>query len=586
MSQRNKGKQSLIPVVIMTGFTLLLLGALAFRADQADKDLGMIRISERQARLAAEAGVQFALDKIIDIVKQSERLSAPLNISPAIFDSEMDIDEWKSFGLKTSAFFRIIGVRKLSNVDEKDTSLIDEGQRYQILTEGRSGRNRYSVAAVIQLYDLTHLFSAFNSLNEYYYGKPVQPWIEASGSLENFKNANKDLFDSGKIDSMGVCNDPGLIYRIFVPGGNDPFKHAAGAQSFGQNFSRNYSRKGDSPAKGPVYCTTPMILDSHNFWAPFQTASYIYRRNGSKPRISMGTSVFAVNSSLRLQQSADSLEGGNPTNVTIDRDSAYYKSFIPEWRPDIDFLRDLAKKKGVYIDENGIGHSGNSSIEIDYHPETVKLFSDSYKRSNSVQYEQDELEANCVTLSSDAKFDGFNNISSKNLQGSRIIFSERSIFLRGDIGNDLIIVTPGHIFLTGPTNVDSNLNLFLIAEQGVAIHTGDFEKTLSQMGNDSAFVEAARHWIINAVIYKPGAGFYTSKALKQDKKVINFRRAFNGKSLKLTLNGSCIEGNLQRWMDNSEENGVNLFWKPEAADRLYLRPISANVLRLRSQPDK
>ena len=70
MSQRNKGKQSIIPVVIMTGFTLLLLGALAFRADQSDKDLGMIRISERQARLAAEAGVQFALDKILEIVKQ------------------------------------------------------------------------------------------------------------------------------------------------------------------------------------------------------------------------------------------------------------------------------------------------------------------------------------------------------------------------------------------------------------------------------------------------------------------------------------------------------------------------------------
>jgi hypothetical protein len=329
-----------------------------------------------------------------------------------------------------------------------------------------------------------------------------------------------------------------------------------------------------------------MIVDSHNFWAPFQTASYIYRRNGSKPRISMGSSVFALNSSLRIQHSADSLEGGNPTNVAIDRDSSFYKSFIPEWRPDMGFMRDLAKKRGIYIDEKGVGHSSGSPLELDYHPESVTLFSDSYKRGNSVKFEQDELEADCVTLSSDAKYDGFNNISAKNLHGARIIFSERSIFLRGDIGNDLIIATPGHIYLTGPTNVDSNLNLFLVGEQGVSIHTDDFERTLAQMGSDDAFVEAARHWIVNAVIYKPGAGFYTSRPLKQDKSAINFRKSFKGKSLKLTLNGACIEGNLQRWMDNSQENGVNVFWKPEAADRLYLRPVSANILRLRSQPDK
>ncbi|HNX75445.1 MAG TPA: hypothetical protein PKM56_07060 [Candidatus Rifleibacterium sp.] len=42
-------KQSLLPVLVMVGFTLLLVIAMIVRVYRADRDLGMMRISSQQA---------------------------------------------------------------------------------------------------------------------------------------------------------------------------------------------------------------------------------------------------------------------------------------------------------------------------------------------------------------------------------------------------------------------------------------------------------------------------------------------------------------------------------------------------------
>jgi len=147
------------------------------------------------------------------------------------------------------------------------------------------------------------------------------------------------------------------------------------------------------------------------------------------------------------------------------------------------------------------------------------------------------------------------------------------------------VVTPGHIFITGPTNFDSNMNLLLIAGEGTALSTVDLERYIVENSANEEFIDAAREWQIRAAIYKPGAGVYTSTSRPQKGEPINFRRLFSGRSLKIHVHGACIGGNLQRWIDNTEENSLRITHNPQAVERLTVRPIALNVLRLRTRPD-
>jgi hypothetical protein len=327
------------------------------------------------------------------------------------------------------------------------------------------------------------------------------------------------------------------------------------------------------------------VVDSHVFKDPVQTALYFYRRGNSQPVINQGSSVIAINSSLRIQQAVDNFEGNNPAHLIVDCDSDEYSSFIPQWRPDFVYLRELAKKTGIYIDSEGKGYKDGNLIDVNYHPGENHLYSDSYKNANSTGWEQDELDCKHVVLSTDSKFEGYNNLSSENLIGTKLIFSERSVYLRGEIGSDLVIATPGHVFISGPTNIDSKLNLFLVAKLGTALSTVDLEEYIAEKDPEPAFVEAASEWIINALIYKPGAGIYTTTSRPQKSVALNFRRLFSGKSLKIQINGGVIGGNLQRWMDNMELDGLKVFWNPEAVERLPVRPLVANVLKMMTRPD-
>ncbi|GAB4284796.1 MAG: hypothetical protein Kow0029_31480 [Candidatus Rifleibacteriota bacterium] len=586
MSKLSAEKYSVVPVAVMISFTLALVGALIFRVYRADRDLGLLRIAERQARLASEAGIFYAMERMRAILNQTDRTSNTKVLTPNFFANHLEIDQWKEFGIKTDCAFRIIGVRKVASDDIESTPLINEELRFQVISEGRCGRHRYTSAAVIQLYDLSETFAVFSSLDEFYYGKPIQPWVEKAQSLDAFVNANSELFDSGKLDRMGVCYDPGLLYKMFSSPGADFFKAPNGEGKLVSNYGSTWFKSGNSPANGPIYCKTPIVVDSHTFFGPVQTALYFYRRGTSQPRISKDNSVIAINSSLRVQHAADSLEGKNPGDVLVDRDSPLYCSYIPEWRPDFNYMRELAKKQGIYIDETGRGFRSGTPTNVDYHPGEERLFSDSYKTANSVGWEQDELDNKYVILSTETKFAGQNNLSSENLGGASIIFSERSVYLRGDIGSDLVIATPRHIFITGPTNVDSNLNLFLVGGHGTALSTVDLEKYIRENKPGREFIDAAREWLINALIYKPGAGVYTAGSRPQTEGAVNFRKVFGGASLKVTINGGCIGGNLKRWIDNMEPDTMKVQWKRAAASRLPVKPLSANILRLRTRPDR
>lgn len=579
-------KQSLLPVVVMICFTLLLVFAMIVKVYRADRDLGLMRIAGQQARLAAESGIDYAIEKMRVAANTSDRSANPEALSAVFFADQLETDRWIQFGQKTDAWFRIVSVRKVLTDNLATTELLDESLQFQVLSEGRCGRFRYSTAAVVQLYDLVKNFAVFSSLDEHYYGTPMQAQVENAGALDTFVSANSELFRAALINRQGICHDPLLLVKMFAPDGTDPFNPATGTQKLSENYGRRYLRDGVSPCVGPLYCESPVVVDSHTFLGPVQTALYFYRRGPSQPRIESGNSAVAMNSSLRVQHAVDNLEGKNPADVFVDCDSQGYASFIPPWRPDFDHLRKLAKTRGIYIDQTGKGYLNGQPGAIDYHPGEAHLFSDSYRGPNSTRFEQDELDEKYVVLSSEMRFQGFNNISATNLQGARLIFSERSVYLRGDIGSDLVIVTPGHLFITGPTNIDSNLNLFLIAGEGTAISTVDLETHINESRPGEEFIAAAREWLIKAVIYKPGAGIYTAESRPQKGKPINFRRLFAGESLKIRIQGACIGGNLQRWIDNTEPDSLQIHHVPGGADRLDVRPVSLNVLRLRTRPEK
>ena len=581
MAKLTSERESLIPILVMVCFTILLVGALFIKVYHADRDLGILRSERYQARLASESGINYAVDKMREAIIKSERPVEPDALTSFFFEDAIPMEKWIQYGVKSKASFRVTSIRKMNIEDDEKTELIDEGNQYQVITEGKCGSHRYSTAAIVQLYDIARLFGVFKSLDEYYYGNPLSQYIQACGSFNEFYKLNSEYFDSGKITRHGKIVEPGLIVKMYEKDGKSPFKTPNGIQ---ENYGNKYSRNGISPSKGPLYCEMPVIVDNHEFLSPAQSALYFYHRPGTNPVLREENSVRKMYSSPRIQHTGGGVEKRNFTRFFVDRDAIRYSSFIPSWNPDIDHLRKMCKAHGIYIDGDGKGYLNGSQTDVDYHPGVSTTYSDSYLTYNSSDYEQDELkDEKYVVLSSDNKYQGYNNLSNFNLQGARMVFSERSVFIRGDIGSDLIIVTPGHIFITGPTNVDSSLNLFLIAGEGTAVSTVDLEQVVKKNGSDLEFIEAVREWQIRAVIYKPGAGVYTGESRIQKDSPINFRGIVGGKGLKRHIIGSCIGGNLQRWMDNCEKDSLIVEHDKTAIERMPVSPVTVNLLRMRTR---
>ncbi|HEY9071108.1 MAG TPA: hypothetical protein VIV61_12695 [Candidatus Ozemobacteraceae bacterium] len=581
--KRSAERLATFPVLVMTGFTGLLFLVLAARVYMSDRDLALDRVREHQARLAAESGIHFALARVRNALVQPEPAILPGAIVPQAFESAVQIGRWRRIGGQTEAWFRVAEIRRVQLPDRLETPLIDESCQLQVTAEGRCGWHLAQTTAVVQLTDLVRTFGAMNSLNMYYYGTPLQPWIDRAGSLEAFMALNPGPFRTGALSPRGLIFDPRLLARVYQPAGEEPFLLASGTQPVGGSYGRFFAREGESPCRGPVYCQTPIVVDTHRFFGPVQTAGWLFRRGGAKPVIDDGRTVVALTSSRRVQLATDNLEGEMPPGSFVDQDASPNSSFVASWKPDFAALKAAAKRTGIYIDENGKGFYRGEAVDTDYHPGDHHLFSETYVDAATVGLEQDEVEGGYVVLSTAARYGERNNLDAVALRGARLVFSERSVYIRGEIGGDLLIVTPKHIFLTGSTNDEGPFSLFLVAGAGVALSTTDLENHVAEKKPSQSFISAAVKWKIRAVIYKPGAGWYGSwSSSPSGGKQVWPSGLLGGRVFTVTIEGACIEGNLKRWIDHAAPDGVRIEWKPAAADRLPVQPITANLLRMKT----
>jgi len=581
--KRSAERLATFPVLIMTGFTGLLFLVLAARVYLADRDLALDRVREQQAILAAESGVNFALARMRYALVQPDPAILPGTEVPQAFEAAIQLDRWRRIGGQTEAWFRITEIHRIQAPDKRDTPLVDESTQFRVTSEGRCGRYLAKSTGVILLTDLIRRFGVVNSLNMYYYGSPLQPWIQRSESLDRFMTANEDLFCRGILSPRGLIFDSRLLARVYLLNGEEPFALPSGTAPIGGSYGQMYAREGDSPCHGPLYCQTPIIVDTHKFFGPVQTAGWAFRRGAAKPVIDDGKTVVALTSSRRVQLATDNLEGEMPPGAFIDQDTQPNSSFIAPWKPDFAALRTAAKRTGLYIDADGKGFYRGDPVDTDYHPGTHHAFSETYTEATSVKLEQDEVEEGYVVLSTAARYGERNNLDSTALRGARLLFSERSVFIRGEIGGDVMVVTPKHIFLTGSTNDEGPYSLFLVAGEGVALSASDLEAYVTEKNSSQSFINAAVKWHIRAVLFKPGAGWYGSwsqgAASGAEVRPVGI---LGGRVFSVTIEGACLEGNLKRWIDHAVPNGIQIKWNPGLIERLPMQPLSANLLKLKT----
>lgn len=567
----------------MTGFTGLLFIILAARVYLADRDLAMDRVREQQSMLAAESGVNFALSRMRHALVQPEPAILPEIIVPQAFESAIQTGRWRRIGGQTEAWFRVTEIRRILVPDRRETPLLDESAQFRIISEGRCGRHLSRTTGIVLLTDLVRRFGVVNSLNMYYYGIPLQPWIGNSGGLDAFMAANDDLFRRDVVSPRGLIFDSRMLARVYLPSEADSFALPTGTASVGGSYGRFYVRDGESPCHGPLYCQTPVIVDTHRFFGPVQTAGWFFRRGSAKPVIDDGQMVVALTSSRRIQLATDNLEGEMPPGAAVDQDSQPNSSYIAPWRPDFAALRAAAKRTGIYIDADGKGYHRGEPTDIEYHPGNHHAFSETYLDATSIAVEQDEVDEGFVVLSTAIRYGERNNLDAAALRGARLVFSERSVFMRGEIGDDVMVVTPRHIYLTGSTNDEGNYNLFLVAGQGIALSLADLEAHVTEKQPSQSFVAAAVRWKIRAVMYKPGAGWYGSwSQTPANGKSVRPTGVLGVRSISLDIEGACIEGNIKRWIDHAAPKGVQVRWNPKLGNRLPMQPLTANLLKMRS----
>ncbi|MFZ2959833.1 MAG: hypothetical protein WA705_23390 [Candidatus Ozemobacteraceae bacterium] len=568
------------PIAVMIGFFCLLCFSMAGKVYLIDRELAARRLALVEARLAAEASLHAGLVKIRKSMGESGDLIPRLT-------SEILPTAWRRFGQMTDGAFRLVEMRNLPGIDDPSTLLVDEAALFRITGEGKSGGDFYRAWGIIGTVPIVKKFAVFNSLNEFYYGRPIQPWVRESGSLDEFRRVNAALFENGRLNTRGLSYDPDLLVKMFRPQGPDPFQLPDGKAPFQGNFgSMFYTRAGDSPCWGPLYCRTPMVVDGHLFHGPVQTASYLFRRGTGQARIQQkdGT-VYAVPSSRRIQLAVDHLEGDLPAGPFTDADTFPKTAYLSPWRPDFASLRAYARKEGVYIDGNGKGFLRGEPMAANFHFAVRKLYSEAYLTSVSPRLVQDEVIDGTITLSTPSKFGNHNNLDAPELKSVRVLFSETSIFLRGEIGADLMVVTPRHLFLTGSINNERSFNLFLVGGEGASLATNDLEDFLYESGATPETAVAARQWEIHAVLYKPGAGWYGNWSRPMDVSDIPVPDGLgNGRRVSVLIRGACLEGNLSRWIEHASPEGVKIEWRPDAIDRLPFQPVSVNMFRSRVSP--
>jgi hypothetical protein len=583
---RKRRNNTSLPVIIMMGFVLFLFAVLGLRVYLADQDLAQSRISRTQAVLAAESGVHYALAQFQRWLYQTE--TSP-GSSWGAFNAEeiegLNPLKWQKNGAKTSSQFRILEMTKLNYPDAASTQLHDESSFFSVQVEGRSEGRYAKATGILAVTDIPRSFAVANSLNEYYYGLPLQALASYAGGIDPLVAANPEIFRDGRMTPRGICHDPKLLYQMFAPGLPDPFKEKDAAESQRVNFGtlQYTSRNGDSPCIGPLYCMTPVVIDSHAFRGPVQTSLFLFRRPGTQSKVQLGQAALALNSSRRLQMAMDKLEGDTPEGILVDQDTYPKTAYLPNWRPPFTYLRQYAKQHGIYVASDGQGFLRGEPTGVDYHLGQHNASSEQYLRPVAVNFTRDEMSEPFIVLSTKNKFGGKNNLDSSLLKGARLLFSENSVFLRGDIGGDLVIVTPRYIFLTGSTNDTGPYRMLLVPGEGVALHTHDLEQFLATSKPSLSIVDAARKWVVRGVLYKPGAGWYCNwDAAKNPDSIVRPSDSVPGQRVSLTIYGACLEGNLQRWISHASSGGIFVWWDSKALERLPITPRVANLVRLRS----
>lgn len=570
------------PLIVMIIVILIFFGIAFLRIYYLDKTQIIKQIYNIQAKYAAESGLIIFTQHIQNLL--NEKIPTPTKpdeILSMLLDECKHFD-WKNCGFKNSSKFKIANIRKLPLVDDIKTPFLDEGQLYAIECIGVCGEFKYQSSGILSFINLFKHYAVVNSLNEYYYGKPLQKWITIHGNLDNFISANKEIFEKGYFSINGLCHSPEWLYKLYGLGLPDPFAPSIDGKYLSANYSPLFSIGTKSICLGPLYCRTPIIVDKHEFEGPVKTSSYLFVRDQNKAFIKNSNTNIKLYSSYRIQEVQKKIEGENILEWLSDRDSVGTGKIRHYWRPNFNTLRIYAKEHGIYISEDGIGYVKGKKVETNYFPQKVKIISEVYTTPLGIMPEQDVEEGTVITLASSRKFQNYNNMSRENLHNSNLVFSENSIFIRGDIENDVIIVTPKKIFITGSINKYSKSRVFLIAGLGVAISTHDLENVIQSNKEDQAFISSALKWQINAYIYKVGGGVYSSNFENFQKKYEYDGKKVLDYQLNIAINGATIEGNINRWIKALGEKNIIITWNANDLEKLIYLPVSVNLIQLKT----
>ncbi len=585
-----------LPIAIMVGMTVLLLATMASRLYLIDAQKAQRLLARQQARLAAEAGVHqlvarlrtMAESPVADMVGLIKNLS---DTSEGRYRLLIGRPAWQSSdGNATS---RITDVRVLPGLNNPRTPFVDESKRILVVAEGRSGSVRATAKAIVHVTDLARTYAVVNSLNRYYYGNPVRADIGWAGGLDGFIEKHLPLMARGALTPRGIIHDPQLLVDVYMPGRNDPL--VATFPSVTNYGTRDYLRNGVSPAAGPIYCESPMIIDDCTFRAPVHTAGMLYRRGNAVARIEWNNESHPLRSSRRIQAATNLNEGGDPPEgVFIDADTAGQPTWLAPWHPDMAAIRALARREALYIDERGQAQLRGQPIEMDLHLRTGFVYSETYQGPLSPRAEQDTIQGPIVTLASAKKFGGKSNLDDPRLRDVHLIFSEAPVSIRGELSGGLVLVTPRRIFITGSTNTQGQFRLFLVAGEGVTLDTEDLESFVGRDPASPGTIQAGK-WEVRAVLYKPGAGFTGKWAVpyREGQPPIYPFDASRGQRVSLKVIGSCLEGDLQRWLDHTlapqaldprlRLPGIQIVQDGDPLVGLPMRPWSINLARIQVQ---
>ncbi|NLM17734.1 MAG: hypothetical protein GX221_08465 [Candidatus Riflebacteria bacterium] len=266
------------------------------------------------------------------------------------------------------------------------------------------------------------------------------------------------------------------------------------------------------------------------------------------------------------KSSLNSLENKNRSDSDI---------YFPAYSPNFSWLKKLAQTEGIYLNTAGEIFLKGKKVEAACTVRKMTLYSDAYKTDTSPSFVQELLkEEHIITL-----HDVFAAIPSQ-LAFPEIIYSENSLAARGSMPASLVLATPRRFFITGSLNPEADKSLMILADAGISLLDTD----LAYLADTSEDIGEAANWRINGVFYGAGAGVFSLKNMTAPPDGVLsehvFRNRYAGESIGLEIGGSCISGDLRRWIANTGEHKFKLIHKPYMSSRLQIKPWSLAITDL------